>query len=85
MSKRDYNKQLEKRQKIEDTTLVVGIDIGSKLNAVALVNNVAKVLSTFPKIYNSRKGFDCFIEVMEGVKAKQGLKDVLILSIPNRS
>ena len=78
MSKRDYNKQLEKRQKIEDTTLVVGIDIGSRFNAVALMNNAGKVLGTFPKIYNSRKGFDYFIEVIEGVKAKQGLKDVLI-------
>ena len=78
MSKKDYNKQLEKRQKIEDTTLVVGIDIGSKFNAVALMNKAGKVLGTFPKIYNSRKGFNYFIEVIEGAKAKHGLKAVLI-------
>jgi len=29
MSERDYSKQVAKRQRIRDTTLVVGVDVGS--------------------------------------------------------
>jgi len=31
----DYNKQVERRQRIKKTTLVTGIDIGNDFNAVA--------------------------------------------------
>ena len=78
MSKRDYSKQVERRQKIQNSTLVVGVDVGSKFNALALMNREGEVLGTYPKIYNSRKGFNYFIEIIEGAKAKHGLKEVLI-------
>jgi len=60
MSKRDYNKQVEKRQKVKRTTLVVGVDIGATFNAVAFMNKEGEILGKFPKVYNSRKGFDYF-------------------------
>ena len=78
MSKRDYSKQVERRQKIGDNALVVGVDIGCKFNAIALMNKGGDVLGTYPKIYNSRKGFDYFVEVIEGARMKHGLKEVLI-------
>ena len=78
MSKRDYSKQVERRQKIGDNALVVGVDIGCKFNAIALMNKGGDVLGTYPKIYNSRKGFDYFVDVIEGARMKHGLKEVLI-------
>lgn len=78
MSKKDYSKQVERRQKIQSSTLIVGVDVGSKFNAVALMNRDGEVLGTYPKIYNSRKGFNYFIEIIEGAKAKHGLEEVLI-------
>ncbi|MCK5615007.1 transposase [Candidatus Pacearchaeota archaeon] len=78
MSKNDYSKQAERRQKIQNSTLVVGVDIGSKFNAVALMNKDGEVLGTYPKIYNSRKGFNYFIEIIDRAKAKHGIKEVLI-------
>lgn len=78
MSKRNYSSQLEKRQKIKSTTLIVGVDIGSKFNAVALMNKEGEVLGKYPKVYNSREGFEYFVEVIEKVKKEHGLKDVLI-------
>ena len=78
MSKKDYSKQLERRQKIQNSTLIVGVDVGSKFNAVALMNRDGEVLGTYPKVYNSRKGFNYFIEIIEGAKVKHGLKEVLI-------
>jgi transposase len=78
MSERDYNKQLKRRQKIGDSTLVVGVDIGCKFNAVALMNKGGEVLGTYPKVYNSRKGFDYFVDVVEGAKTEHDLKEVLI-------
>lgn len=78
MPKRDYSKQVERRQKIRNTTLIVGVDVGSKFNAVALMNKAGEVLGAFPKVYNSRKGFDYFVEIIEGAKTKHGFEEVLI-------
>ncbi|HEX9758837.1 MAG TPA: IS110 family transposase [Nitrospiria bacterium] len=78
MSKRDFSKQVERRQKIKRTTLVVGVDIGSTFNAVALMNKEGEVLGKYPKIYNSRRGFDYFAKVIEEVKTSNGFKGVLM-------
>ena len=78
MSKKDYTKQVEKRQRIKETTLVVGVDIGREYNAVGFMNKDGEVLGKSSKVYNSREGFDYFVRTIEEVKAKYGLKDVLI-------
>ncbi len=78
MSKKDYSKQMEKRQKIKETTLVVGVDIGRQFNAVVFMNKEGEVLGKYPKVYNSRQGFDYFVKKVEEAKARHGLKDVLI-------
>jgi transposase len=78
MSKRDYNKQVVKRQRIRSTTLVVGVDIGNAFNAVGFMNKQGKVLSSYAKLYNSRDGFEQFVKMTEGLKTKHRLKDVLI-------
>ena len=38
MSKSDYNRQAARRQKIRNTTPIVGVDIGNAFNAVGFMN-----------------------------------------------
>ncbi len=78
MHGKDYNKQIAKRQKIKRTTLVVGMDIGNEFNAMCLMNKEGEVLDKYPRIYNSRKGFNYFSKIIETIKKKKGFKDVLI-------
>jgi transposase len=78
MSVRDYSKQVARRQRIGSTTLVVGVDIGSAFNAVGFMNKEGKVLGSYPKMLNSREGFEEFVKITEGLKAKYGLSDVII-------
>ncbi len=65
MRKKNDNRQVEKRQRITDATLVIGMDIGCEFNAMCLMNKEGTVLGRYPKIYNSRKGFDYFHGVIE--------------------
>jgi transposase len=78
MSEKDYSRQMEKRQRIRESTLVVGVDIGRQFNAVACMNKEGEVLGKYPIVYNSRAGFDYFTEMVEGMKARHDLKDILI-------
>ena len=78
MHGKDYNKQIANRQRIKRTTLVIGLDIGNEFNAMCLMNKEGEVLGKYPKIYNSRKGFEFFTKAIEGMKKKKGFKDVLI-------
>ena len=78
MSGKDYTKQVAKRQKIKKTTLVVGLDIGNEFNAMGLMNKAGEILGRYPKIYNSRKGFEYFKRTIEQIKERKGLKKVLI-------
>jgi transposase len=78
MRKKNDNRQVEKRQRITDATLVIGMDIGCEFNAMCLMSKEGAILGRYPKIYNSRKGFDYFHGVIEGMKRKHGFTDVLI-------
>src|SRR5947209_1020963 len=78
MSRQDCSKQTEKRQRIKKRTLVVGVDIGSEFNAVALMSKEGEVFGEYPKVYNSRKGFEYFVQVIEEVRRRAGLKEVFI-------
>ncbi len=78
MSKRDCTKQVEKRQRIKKTTLIVGIDIGNEFNAVALMNKTGEVIGRYPKEYNSRKGFEFFKQVVIKANRRYGFKKVLV-------
>ncbi|MGD9577042.1 MAG: IS110 family transposase [Syntrophorhabdus sp.] len=78
MHTKNYSRQVEKRQRIGDATLVIGIDIGCEWNAMCLMSKEGTVLGKYPKIYNSRKGFDYFHTVIETMKKKHGFTDVLI-------
>lgn len=78
MSENDYSKQLARRQRIKSATLVVGMDIGCEFNAIGLMDKEGRVLGRYPKVFNSRKGFDYFVNVIEAAKKKNSLKDVLI-------
>lgn len=78
MHGKDYNKQIAKRQRIKRTTLVIGMDIGNEFNAMCLMNKEGEVLGRYPKIYNSRKGFDFFSKTVEMMRKKKGFRDVLI-------
>jgi len=78
MSGKDYTKQVAKRQKIKKTTLVVGLDIGSEFNAMGMMNKSGELIGKYPKVYNSRKGFEYFTQVIEQTKKRNGMKKVLI-------
>jgi len=78
MHTKNYNRQVEKRQKIGNATLVIGMDIGCEFNAMCLMSKEGTVLGRYPKIYNSRKGFDYFQTVIESMKKKYGFNNVLI-------
>ena len=78
MHGKDYNKQIARRQRIKRTTLVIGMDIGNEFNAMCLMNKEGEVLGKYPRIYNTRKGFDYFAKVVEETKAKRGFGNVLI-------
>jgi NADH:ubiquinone oxidoreductase subunit F (NADH-binding) len=78
MSERDYSKQVARRQRIGSTSLVVGVDVGKVYNAVGFMNQEGKVLGSCAKVYNSREGFEQLMRMVEDLKARNGLKDVLI-------
>ncbi len=78
MHNQQYSKQLEKRKRIGDHTLVIGIDIGSEFNAACFMDKEGNVLGRYPTVYNSRKGFDYFQAMATKTKKKHKLTDVLI-------
>lgn len=78
MHGKDYSKQAARRQKIKRATLVVGMDIGCEFNAMCLMNKEGEVLGKYPRIYNTRKGFDYFAKLIKETKTKKGFKGVLI-------
>ena len=78
MHNKQYSKQLEKRKRIGDRTLVIGMDIGSEFNAACFMDREGNVLGRYPTVYNSRKGFDFFQTMVMKTKRKYKLTDVLI-------
>jgi transposase len=78
MSKKDYIKHAERRQRIRRRTLVVGVDIGCNFNAMSFMNKAGDVLGRYPRVYNSRQGFEYFVKVIEGARKTHGFRDVLI-------
>ena len=78
MHKKQYSKQQEKRKRIGEQTLVIGMDIGSEFNAACFMDKEGNVLGRYPTIYNSRKGFDYFQTMVVKTTKKHKLNDVLI-------
>ena len=78
MRNKQYSRQVEKRKRIGDRTLVVGMDIGKEFNAACLMDNEGKVLGRYARVYNSRKGFDYFQAMVEQAKKKRKFTKVLI-------
>ena len=78
MHTKQYSKQVQKRKKIGNRTLVIGMDIGSAFNAACFMDKEGNVLGRYPKIYNSRKGFDYFHTMVEQTKRKHKLTRVFI-------
>src|SRR5512136_1780631 len=78
MRSKHYSKQMEKRQRITEHTLVIGMDIGSEFNAACFMDKEGNVLGRYPTIYNSRKGFDYFQTMITKTRRKHKFTDVLI-------
>jgi transposase len=78
MHTKQYTRQVEKCKRIGNRTLVVGMDIGSEFNAACFMDKEGSVLGRYPKIYNSRKGFDYFYTMVEQTKRKYKLTQVFI-------
>ena len=74
MRMKNYTRQIDKRQRISNRTLIIGIDIGMEFNAVCLMDKEGSVLGKYPKIYNSRKGFDYFHKIVEQAGRSTGLR-----------
>jgi len=71
-------KNVEKRKWITSRTLVVGVDIGCQFNAVALMKGDGEVLGAPVRVYNSRKGFMYFMELVEGARRRHELGQVVV-------
>ena len=78
MSERDCNKQIERRQRITETTLIVGLDIGSEFNAMALMKSSGEVAEQCGQVFNTQRGFEYFRRKIESAKAKYGMTHVLV-------
>ena len=78
MHTKQYSRQQEKRNRIGNGTLVIGMDIGSEFNAACFMDKEGNVLGRYPTIYNSRKGFDYFQTMVVKTRRKHKLTDVLI-------
>ncbi|HVN24479.1 MAG TPA: transposase [Syntrophorhabdales bacterium] len=78
MLKKQYSRQVQKRKRIGNRTLVIGMDIGSAFNAACFMDKEGNVLGRYPKIYNSRKGFNFFHAMVEQTKRKHKLTRVFI-------
>lgn len=78
MSERDCSKQKARRQRITGTTLIVGLDIGSAFNAMALMRADGEVVDRSGEVNNDQKGFEYFRRKIEQAKTRHGLSDVLI-------
>src|SRR5512135_2930436 len=78
MHTKQYSRQVQKRKKIGNRTLVVGMDIDSEFNAACFMDREGNVLGRYPKIYNARKGFDYFHTMVEQTKRKHKLTRVFI-------
>jgi len=49
MHRKNHNRQVEKRQRITEATLIVGMDIGCEFNAMCLLNREGSVLKKIPE------------------------------------
>lgn len=77
MTSKDFSRHYEKRQRIGETTLIVGLDIGCEFNMMCMMNAKGKVLGEH-KIFNSRKGFEFFKSVVDTIAKRERLYDVLV-------
>lgn len=75
MGKR-LSRQVEKRQALSEDSLLVGIDIGSAFHAIVLMNKAGEILKEYPKIYESRKGFEYLLSEIRKAQGVHGLKGV---------
>ena len=78
MSQGNFSKQVSRRQRITKLTLIVGLDIGSEFNAMALMNKAGEVIGRYPKVFNSRMGFEYFQRMIERQRRIKGYKKVLV-------
>jgi transposase len=61
---------------------VIGIDVGRAFHAVAYMDKEGNILGKYPRVYNSREGFNFFVKVTEQIKRKHGMKEVLMALEP---
>jgi len=59
------NKQVKRRKRIDEKTMIIGADIGKNFNALALMDKKGNVLKKLPKVYNSYSGYEW---MMQGIK-----------------
>ena len=71
-------KQNQRINQVQESTLVVGIDIGSKLQYARAFDWRGIELGKVFKFSNSREGFECFMDWMRRIQEKNGKSDVIV-------
>jgi transposase len=84
MTRKDFNKQVEKRQRIKSTTLIIGVDVGCYFNFLCCMNKRGEVLGRW-KVYNSPGGFEYFSKVVKSMMERGGFNEVLMGMEPTGS
>ena len=72
------NKQVKRRKRIDHNTLIIGVDIGKKFNALALMDDQGNVLKKLPKVYNSYSGYQWIMRQIQDTVKTHRFQKVLM-------
>jgi len=72
------NKQLKRRKRIDNKTLIIGVDIGKNFNACVLMNKKGDILMKLPKIYNNYGGYEWMMRQIKDTVRTHRFQKVLM-------
>lgn len=72
------NKQVRRRKRIDNKTLIIGVDIGKNLNALVLMDSKGNILKKLPKVYNSYSGYEWMMRQIKDTVRTHRFQKVLM-------
>jgi len=72
------NKQVKRRKRIDNKTLIIGVDIGKNFNALVLMDSRGSVLKRLPKVYNSCSGYEWMMRQIKDIVRTDRFQKVLM-------
>jgi transposase len=72
------NKQVLRRERIKERTLVLGTDVGKEFNSIAFMDQRGQILKKISKVYNSAAGYEWLLQQVRVVQYSGGFRDVMI-------